>query len=97
MPSRYSVRDGLLFGEYASGEGFRSGLEEWVSSLGTVRRAMFHALPGDVVRFEVSSEVESRLEHRVGAWRMAWRDGRLVRFELLEETLARSEAPCLPT
>ena len=93
MPSRYSVRDGLLFGEYASGEAFRSGLEEWVSSLGTVRRAMFHALPGDVVRFEVSSEVESRMEHRVGAWRMAWQDGRLVRFEPLEETLVRSEAP----
>ncbi|MDE0103642.1 MAG: FG-GAP-like repeat-containing protein [Bryobacterales bacterium] len=93
MPSRYSVRDGLLFGEYASGEGFRAGLERWVSSLGTVRRAMFHALPDDVVRFEVSSEVESRMEHRVGIWRMVWRDGRLVRFEPLEETVARSGAP----
>ena len=93
MPARYSDRDGVLVGEYGLGEPFQDGLERWVGSLGTVRRAMFHALPGDVVQFEVSCQADSGLEHRVGAWRMTWREGRLAGFEPLGETRAQSDAP----
>lgn len=77
----------------ASAESFAGGLRRWVAALGTVRRAGFHALPDDIVRFEVSSEISGGLEYRVGQWRMSWRGGRLSGFEPLSETLARSPQP----
>ena len=34
----------------------------WVASLGHVRRAAFFPLPGNVVRFEVASEMDGKLQ-----------------------------------
>ncbi len=93
MPSGYRDIGSVRSGTYGSEEGFAEGLARWIESLGSVRRAMFHALPGDLVRFEISSSGPSGLEHRVGNWRMAWRDGRLEAFDPIEETVAQSAAP----
>ncbi len=91
MPARYVESDQFLRAEYsAGGESFSKGLERWVAALGKVRRASFSALPGDIVRFEVASETESGIEHRVGQWRMRWQGGRLAGFEPVAETLVRS-------
>ncbi len=94
MPLRYAEAERVLVGEFGDmEEDFGAGLKRWIVSLGEVRRAEFHALPDDLVRFEVASETQSGLEYRVGRWRMTWRSGRLAGFEPLEETLARSPAP----
>jgi tetratricopeptide (TPR) repeat protein len=41
----------------------------WVESLGSIRRAAFFPLAGDIVRFEVASEKNGALLYRVGLWR----------------------------
>ena len=74
----------------ASSETFAAGLRRWIRALGEVRRAGFHALPDNIVRFEVASETSEGLEYRVGQWRMAWRGNRLSGFEPISETVARS-------
>ena len=93
MPLRYLEGDGFARAEYESGrEGFTSGLQRWIDSLGKVRRAKFFALPGDVVRFEIASETASGPEYRVGRWRMRWERGSLADFEPISETLVREKA-----
>ncbi len=72
---------------------FAGGLRNWLDSLGEVRRAMFFVLPEERVRFEVSSRRGETLLHRVGHWRMSWRDGRLQRFAPLDETLVHASGP----
>ena len=94
MPQRY-VEDGrvlrAVFGNGA--EGFPKGMSRWIASLGEVRRAEFHALPNDIVRFEVASETRNGLEYRTGRWRMTWDGAYLSGFEPLSEGIARSPAP----
>ena len=92
-PSRYRDCEGVLVAEFDSDEGFHLGMRRWIESLGRVRRAKFHALPANLVRFEVTSRTGSGLEHRVGAWRMRWNNGLLDEFEPLHETVAQSEFP----
>ena len=94
MPERY-VDDGrVLRAEYGDGaEGFAAGMSRWIAALGEVRRAEFHALPNDIVRFAVASKTDSGLEYRAGRWRMTWDGGYLDSFEPLAETVARSAAP----
>ena len=94
MPGRYEESDGVLIARYIdSDEGFSDGLNRWIASLGSLRRALFHALPDEVVRFEISSESEGGLEHRVGHWRMVFQGRTLSAFEPLDETLVRSPDP----
>ena len=94
MPARYVGGDRVLRAEYDSGrEGFASGLQRWIDSLGEVRRSRFDALPGDLVRYEIASKTASGLEHRVGHWRMRWDRGSLAGFEPVAELLVRAEAP----
>ncbi len=94
MPAEYRDEGGALVARFSDGpEGFRDGVNRWTESLGSVRRATFHALPGDIVRFEVASQSDRGLEYRVGRWRMAWKDGLLNGFEPLQETLVRSPKP----
>ena len=94
MPARY-VGDGrVLQADFRNGSvGFAAGLTRWIESLGTVRRATFHALPDDLVRFEVASETSHGHEYRTGHWRMTWSRGRLDGFEPISETLIRSAKP----
>ena len=65
------------------------GWTKWVRLAKTIRRAQFYALPGDLVRFEISSQ----LTYRVGMWRQKWRDGLLVEFVPLEEHVASATTP----
>ncbi len=65
----------------------------WRKSLGSVRRARFYSLPGEVIRYEIASVSSGRLEYRIGSWKQSWRDGRLTRFEPIEETLTHAEKP----
>ena len=60
-------------------EGATASWEQWVESLGRVRRADFFPLPGNTVRFEVASEKDGRLFYRVGLWR--YEEGKLAPIE----------------
>ena len=94
MPLEYVGEGQLLQARFGPGpEGFAAGLRRWTAALGEVRRAGFHALPDDVVRFEVASETAGGLEYRVGQWRMAWTGERLSGFEPIAETVAKSPRP----
>ena len=66
------------------------GWKNWRASLGTVRRARFFVLPGDLIRYEIRSEHPGRLEYRVGLWKQSWSGSEITRFEPLEETVAHS-------
>ena len=94
MPLEYVGEGQVREGRFGPGtEGFAAGLRRWAAALGNVRRAEFHALPDDVVRFEVASETAGGLEYRVGQWRMKWSGERLSGFEPISETVARSPQP----
>jgi Tfp pilus assembly protein PilF len=69
------------------------GWTRWCQSLGQVRRAEFHRLPGDMVRFGLSSELDGVLFHRTGFWKQHWADGKLVEFEPLEEHIVSARSP----
>ncbi len=90
MPERYKpVGQGVWEAEFRSDEGFQSGLERWIKSLGSVRRSAFFVLPGNIVRYEVSGEGA----YRVGFWKQLWKEGRVVEWQALSETLVRAKAP----
>ncbi len=70
-----------------------AGWKQWLETLGKIRAARFYSLPGEIIRYEIRSENRGRLEHRIGSWRQTWADGKLTRFEPLEEILTHSEKP----
>ena len=72
---------------------FNEGLASWLDSLGVVRTARFFVLPHDLVRYEIAGSRDNSLQHRVGLWRQIWREGRLHRFEPVEETVVSSPRP----
>ena len=69
------------------------GWQQWVQSLGNVRRAEFHSLPEGLIRFGVSSERDGRLLHRTGIWKQSWVNGKLAEFVPIEEHIASASAP----
>ena len=94
LAASYVDAGGVLRAEYGpSREGFQEGLRRWNASLGERRRARFFALPDDLVYYEVASQSSEGLTYQVGLWRMAWENGRLLRFEPLEESVTRASAP----
>ena len=95
LPARYRpVATDVSRAEFdLSNTRFAEGLEKWLLSLGTIRSARFFVLPHDRVRYEIASSGPAGLQYRVGAWKQTWDEGRLVRFEPLEETLATSARP----
>ncbi|HTU48892.1 MAG TPA: hypothetical protein VMF91_27770, partial [Bryobacteraceae bacterium] len=64
-----------------------------VQPLGSVRRAHFYPLPDGVVRFEIAGEHEGKLYHRVGSWKLEWRDGKIVSLTMVEEHIATADEP----
>ncbi len=70
-----------------------AGWKKWRESLGVVRRARFYSLPANVIRYEIASARNGRLEYRIGAWKQWWSDGRITRFEPIEETLTHATKP----
>jgi len=86
LARRYKpVAEGVSEAEFGSEGDF----EQWIASLGRVRRASFFVLPDDVVRYEIASEGA----YRVGLWRQVWKDGRLLESQPLSETLVMAKAP----
>jgi Flp pilus assembly protein TadD len=70
-----------------------AGGKAWVESLGTVRRAQFYPLPGDIVRYEIASRRDGKLLYRVGRWKVLWKDGKLVSLTPVDEHVASADAP----
>jgi Flp pilus assembly protein TadD len=60
----------------------------WIESLGEIRRSQFYVLPENVIRYEVASKREGKLEYRVGAWRLRWESGKVTEFAPVQEHLA---------
>jgi Tfp pilus assembly protein PilF len=90
MPQRYKpVGQGVSEAEFQSQEEFHSGLERWIKSLGPVRRSAFFVLPGNIIRYEISGDGA----FRVGFWKQLWKDGRVVEWQPLSETLVTAKAP----
>lgn len=89
LPARYGeVAPGVRRAEFNSADTqFERGLTAWLKSLGEIRAARFFVLPGDVIRYEVSSGSGDQLHYRVGFWKQQWSGGRLAQFTPVEETL----------
>lgn len=68
-----------------------AGWQQWVKSLGEVRRSQFSVLPQNVIRFEVAGQANGTLYHRVGRWRQVWANGRILEFTPLDEHIATSK------
>ncbi len=81
--------------EFAPESGaFAENLRHWLDSLGEVRRVRVTSCSARIACATRSPAATSGgLEYRVGHWRQVWRDGKLIEFEPLEETVARSAGP----
>jgi Flp pilus assembly protein TadD len=95
LPSSYRrIAEEISEAEFGAQSGtFEQDLRRWVESLGDVQNARYFVLGSNRVRYEISSRNNGALEYRVGVWRQVWNAGKLVEFEPLEETLARSSKP----
>ncbi|MCU1275924.1 MAG: ASPIC/UnbV domain protein, partial [Bryobacterales bacterium] len=90
LASRYTaVAEGVSEAEFASEGDFASTLDQWIRSLGRIRRAHFFVLPDNIVRYEIASEGA----YRVGLWRQVWKDGRLQESHPVSETLVTAKDP----
>lgn len=78
---------------YGGDSDLATGWSRWRESLGTVRDARFYSLPQNLVRYTIRSEKGGQLEFRVGMWKQIWRDGSIVEWEPVEETLMRAPKP----
>ncbi len=94
-PARYQrVDEGVFQAEFNRSDfRFEEGLARWLDSLGPIRNPRFFVLPGNRVRYEISSAGANGLQYRVGLWEQTWDGGRLSRFSPLEETLVTSPKP----
>jgi tetratricopeptide (TPR) repeat protein len=90
-PARYkTIADGVSSAEYdTSPSDIAEGLVKWLDSLGKVRAIRFYVLPGNLIRFEGSSDNQ----YRVGLWKQKWEDGRLTEFSPVEESVVVTSAP----
>jgi tetratricopeptide (TPR) repeat protein len=95
LPARYrTVAAGVFEAEFSSNEARGAGgFEKWLASLGQIRRIDFFVLPGEQVRYEAASSGPQGLEYRAGLWKQTWKDGKLVRFQPVSETLVRAPQP----
>lgn len=95
MPVRYrAVASDAFEAEFASEPGnYQEGLRRWLEFLGKVRQARYFVLPGGLIRYEIESMQSAGLEYRVGLWKQTWKDGRLVEFQPVRETLAKAAKP----
>ena len=66
---------------------------DWRESLGGMRRAHFYPLPDNVVQFEVAGAHEGKLYHRVGRWKLEWRDAEIAALSTIEEHVATADEP----
>lgn len=69
------------------------GWSEWLDSLGIIQRAQFHALPDDVVVFEVNSTKDGRIRHTTGRWNLRFEGGEIVELHPIEQQTATAGEP----
>ncbi len=95
LPKRYrEIAGDVSVGEFdKTDRDFEKGLRDWIAKLGSIRSVRFSSLPGERVRFEISSTAGGVLNYRVGLWRQVWLGEALAEFEPLEETLVTSAQP----
>jgi tetratricopeptide (TPR) repeat protein len=70
-----------------------AAFQAWVHSLGEINRAQFFVLPGDRVRFEVSSRAGGGLLYSTGMWNARWNGSKLLSLSPIEETRASADQP----
>ena len=63
---------------YGTSDDIAGGFAKWRESLGEVRDARFFSLPGDLVRYDIRSRTNGRLEYRVGWWKQSWTNGSIL-------------------
>jgi len=68
-------------------------LQESIHFEGTVTRKLFHALPDDVVQFEVTSQKDGSLHHTTGRWKCRVSNGSVAVLETLETFTASAPEP----
>src|SRR4051812_46594140 len=99
VPKRYrKITEGVHRGDFdgsemSDAERYQSEILKWLDLFGQVRSARFFVLPEGLVRYEISSEDSSGLHYRVGQWRQAWVNGRLLRSECLREPRTTAARP----
>ena len=94
LPLEYrNTAPGVATAVFGNQPDVSTGWTRWRASLGDVRSARFYSLPGNVVRYDIRSRNNNRLEQRIGLWRQEWLGGAITRFEPLEETLTFAATP----
>lgn len=83
------IAEGLEQAIYGAKESFAEGFRRWVDSHGRGAQARFYPLAGGEVRYEIRAP----RVYVTGRWRMEWDQGRLRRFEPLEEIRASAFRP----
>ena len=93
-PREYrDIAHGVASAVFHNDTAVASGWRKWRESLGTIDRARFYSLPGDLVRYEIRGRNAGRLEYRVGYWKVAWDSGAVTRLEPVEEILTYADKP----
>lgn len=94
LPARYrTVAPDVAAAVFEKNPEIASGWTQWRASLGEIRSARFHSLPGNAIRYDIRSRNRGRLEQRIGLWRQEWSNAKIVRFEPEEELLTHAERP----
>ena len=94
-PERYEqIAKDLQAAVYNQGNrAIAAGWQQWIASLGRIRRLEFYILPEDIIRYEVVSEKDGELFSRVGHWKQEWGAGEIGAFEPLSEEIASASEP----
>ena len=79
---------------YGTSTDIARGLEE-VASIARRRSAVRASFPCPTtsIRYQIGARNNGRLEYRIGLWRQVWANGRITRFEPLEETITSAPHP----
>jgi Tfp pilus assembly protein PilF len=94
-PARWRAIDqDIAEAEYdLSNHDFSGGMKQWLAALGDISRLYVAALPDHRVRVEAAGRAADKIVWHVALWQMEWRDGRLLRFQPLEELRSTRAAP----
>ncbi len=93
-PREYrDIAPGVAEGVFGGEGDIAAGFKQWWESLGKIHSARFYRLPGEIVRYDVRSENEGRLEQRIGTWKQSWSDGSITSFEPAGEILTHADRP----
>ena len=87
------VAPGVATAVFSGDTDVASGWQRWRESLGSIDRARFYSLPGDLVRYEIRGRNAGRLEYRVGYWKVAWGNSAVTHLEPVEELLTYADKP----